>query len=135
MECKFEDHKKGQSSSHDRLDLKETRIKRNLLIKIGKKKCQQEIRKCINQITININSTIAIPDNTDGIFYINDNSGRFKKHFNNSKPKVEQMEVDNIVLSTLQIIHPSILTHNEIRMYKITADKIKCLRTGRNYNR
>ena len=37
---------------------------------------------------------------------------------------------DNILLSNLNIIHPSILTHEEIKTYHITADKIKYLRIG-----
>lgn len=37
---------------------------------------------------------------------------------------------DNILLSHLDIIHPSILTHNEIQLYHITADKIRYLRLG-----
>lgn len=37
---------------------------------------------------------------------------------------------DNIILSTLNIIHPSILTHHEIQIYKINADKLKYLKTG-----
>ena len=37
---------------------------------------------------------------------------------------------DNIIFSTLNIIHPSLLTHNEIQKYQIDANKIKFLRTG-----
>lgn len=37
---------------------------------------------------------------------------------------------DNVILSNLNIIHPSIFTHNEIQTYQITAHKIKLLRVG-----
>ncbi len=37
---------------------------------------------------------------------------------------------DNIILSNLNIIHPSLLSYNEINEYKINADKLKLLRIG-----
>ena len=37
---------------------------------------------------------------------------------------------DNIILSNFNIIHPSLLTHEEINTYEITADKLKALKVG-----
>ena len=37
---------------------------------------------------------------------------------------------DNIILSTLNLIHPSLLTHNEIKKYQIDANKVKFLKAG-----
>lgn len=37
---------------------------------------------------------------------------------------------DNIVFSKLNIIHPSLLTHDEIRKYNIDSDKLKHLKIG-----
>lgn len=37
---------------------------------------------------------------------------------------------DNIILSNLNIIHPSLLTHNEIINYQIDLDKVKNLKIG-----
>lgn len=37
---------------------------------------------------------------------------------------------DNIILSNLNVIHPSLLTHEEILNYKIDANKIKNLKVG-----
>lgn len=37
---------------------------------------------------------------------------------------------DNIIFSNINIIHPSLLTHEEIINFKINSNKIKCLKVG-----